>query len=224
MKHMKKYVHCIVLICASVWGICPAYASISGHGGVVTPGITISEKTGHGWVICTSGFLASRGSMHYLFTAGHCVHNPHATVYALLDNKRVPVGRYVAYDPRLAHDIALVELFPQIKVNGRVPGVSRMVGVERNFASMKPLHPTVCKMGQTSGGSCGKLHETNVTNTASFLPSKPGDSGAPMYYFHPHQGWKALGILVRKVSSVPEKTISQEIYRYMDRFHLQLMT
>lgn len=218
----KKLLLSILLFTMGIAPNVTAHAKISGKG-ALSPGIAIAQKIPGGVTYCSAGFLAEKNGQHYMFTAGHCVKNMKAPVYGYINNKWYKIGKYVAYIHNPFDDIALAKIDPRVPINSHVFYSRVLSGVVHNRDILNRTHPKTCKFGETSGLSCGRLTRINSHYASVQTRGGHGDSGCPVYYYDPQQGWIALGILVRGTTSGIPRIDAQEINTYLKNYNLTLL-
>ncbi|MFI5720121.1 hypothetical protein [Nocardia sp. NPDC051750] len=124
---------------------------------------------------CTVGLTGSVGSARYAVTAGHCYRDGVVT-----DKDGNPIGWYEFHRPDkgLTFGFGLIRLYEGIGV------AATMGSFGLSSVDMKPRKgQKVCKLGATTGWSCGTITETaeKYLYTTKELGSEGGDSGAVVY-------------------------------------------
>ncbi|MEU1984954.1 hypothetical protein [Nocardia sp. NPDC019395] len=139
---------------------------------------------------CTIGLTGSIGSARYAVTAGHCYHPGIVT-----DAHGNPIGwfEFNRPDEGLKFGFALIRLYDGIGVTASMGqfGLSTM--------DMKPqLGQEICKLGATTGWSCGKITEATEEwlYATDALGAEGGDSGAVVYRQTSDGHAAFIGILV----------------------------
>ncbi len=133
--------------------------------------------------ICSLGFVlpGADGKAEGL-TAGHCGNA--GDVVTDRDGNRL--GFVSESSGGLAGDIALIRFdgLPQGSLTTWVPFDDRMLPVlgSMSLAEVMESRPVLCKVGRSTGQSCGAVARTYASNALQFVaPSDSGDSGAPVY-------------------------------------------
>ncbi|MFT3716756.1 MAG: S1 family peptidase [Gordonia sp. (in: high G+C Gram-positive bacteria)] len=105
-------------------------------------------------------------------TAAHC-----GKVGSTIRSERNPkagiIGRFVLRSK--SGDFAVVRLDPSRVQPVRQVGQARIVGVGRY-----PRTGNVCKMGRTTGYTCGPVLEVSGARSANYVCANHGDSGGPV--------------------------------------------
>jgi hypothetical protein len=186
----------IALGAAMIAGTSPANAIIGADS--ITPGMGIVQGSGRTGTECTAGFIVhtSQGDPA-LLTAGHCAKSAdRVQMFYLPQNELIAIGSYRATEYDSQHDIALLGINSDIRVDPKVLGKYPVATVvdPGDFAT----HPdtVLCKMGDKSEFSCGPFQRT-VGNRVYFrAPAVHGDSGSPVFAVNQNNGTLlAVGIL-----------------------------
>lgn len=117
-------------------------------------------------------------------TAGHCLANqqPGAPIYAYNNNFPQPpsqaIGNLRSKNEDANFDYAVIELIPtRVTMHQNGPNTSKVDGI-----SAPAVGQEVCKVGATTGKSCGKVTEVkpNGDVITTTLQASGGDSGSPL--------------------------------------------
>jgi streptogrisin C len=176
----------------------------------------------HAGVTCSGGFTARSkvDSELYLLTAGHCAAAaPNSTWWTKFANNSVHnIGKPWNWKFGAAGDMAILSINnepgwnpqPWVYVtasNGGYPTVTNSAyTIKKTGLSGGLIGKYLCKTGQTSGTSCGKLQAVGVTVSYSGGPTVQnlgkasikvckGDSGGPVYVKHVAYGLVSGGLL-----------------------------
>jgi hypothetical protein len=150
---------------------------------------------------CTLGFMVmtSDNSPAYL-TAGHCAPVQGAPVYADTMNgvTRVGVSRVVSYadtGETLSTDIALVDTAnAPINKSSQLTNGIRVTGISSS-EDLRSSAPTLCKLGQATGFTCGPMTAVTRNKVLFRAESAHGDSGAPVVARWGNGVFTAVGVL-----------------------------
>lgn len=155
-----------------------------------TPGMKLEDDDS----TCTAGFAAEGpdGSF-YLLTAGHC---DDGGSVQWTDAGANPLGHVAATDyDGYERDAAIIRLEPGAgrpvgSVDGRYP--------VRDVLSRSQIHPglPLCKVGATTGETCGLVIAVDDTTVEASVFSLEGDSGSPAFVKNPDGTVSAVGLLV----------------------------
>ncbi|NKY33974.1 hypothetical protein HGA13_12935 [Nocardia speluncae] len=169
----------VAAVAVATPGGAAAAPAASAPGVTVYPGMEVrrSEIVGGKVEIsrCTVGLTGMIGTARYAVTAGHCYRNGVVT-----DKKSNPIGWYEFHRP----DEGLTFGFSLIRLYDGVGVAASMGSFGLSSVDMKPqMDQEVCKLGATTGWSCGTLTEITkrylyATHT---LGAEGGDSGAVVY-------------------------------------------
>lgn len=124
---------------------------------------------------CTVGLTGMIGEARYAVTAGHCKRDGVVT-----DKDGTPVGWYEFHRP----DKGLTFGFGLIRLYDGVGVAATMGSFGLSSVDMEPRKgQQVCKLGATTGWSCGTITETTkrYLYTTNTLGAEGGDSGAVVY-------------------------------------------
>ena len=154
-----------------------------------TPGMEVDGEYGS----CTAGF-ATQGtdSSFYLLTSGHCDPLDGAEWTTEQDT---PLGRITASQMDYAgHDAAILRLDPGAGVpNGRVGGIYPVRDVLRQ--DQIQIGMPLCKMGATTGETCGVVTDVDGDLVEASVFSLSGDSGSPGFVKNSDGTISAVGLL-----------------------------
>jgi hypothetical protein len=133
--------------------------------------------------ICSLGYVlpGADGKAEGL-TAGHCG----KVGDVVTDRGGNHLGYIADSSGGLAGDIARIRFdgLPQGSLTTWVPFDDRMLPVlgSMTLAEVMESRPVLCKVGRTTGQSCGAVARTYANNALQFVASSDkGDSGAPVY-------------------------------------------
>lgn len=153
-----------------------------------TPGIEIDGESSS----CTAGFAAQGADGFYLLTSGHCdAHDGAEWTYG----DDAPLGSITASekdDDQL--DAAIIRLDPEVgppvgaidgryAVNGALDGSQLQIGMP------------ICKIGATTGETCGVITDVDGDVVETSVFSLNGDSGSPGFVKNPDGTVSAVGLL-----------------------------
>jgi hypothetical protein len=153
------------------------------------PGIEIDGESSS----CTAGFAARGADGFYLLTSGHCdAHDGAEWTYG----DDAPLGYITASekDDDAQLDAALIRLDPELGpplgdidgryvVSGFLDGSQLQVGMP------------ICKVGATSGETCGEITSVDGDEVETSVFSLHGDSGSPGFVKNPDGTVSAVGLL-----------------------------
>lgn len=153
------------------------------------PGIEIDGDTN----TCTAGFAAQGPDGFYLMTSGHCDRDPGAQWTYGSDT---PLGFVTTseQDDSQELDAAIIRLDPDLG-----PPVSAIAGgyVVSGFldASQLAVGTPICKVGATTGETCGEVTSVDGLVAETSVFSLHGDSGSPGFVKNPDGTVSAVGLL-----------------------------
>lgn len=153
------------------------------------PGIEIEGETSS----CTAGFAAQGADGFYLLTSGHCdAHDGAEWTYG----DDAPLGYITASekDDDAQLDAALILLEPELgpplgNIDGRYVVSGFLDG------SQLEVGMPICKVGATSGETCGEITSVDGDEVETSVFSLHGDSGSPGFVKNPDGTVSAVGIL-----------------------------
>lgn len=194
---------CMQLASAGV-GMCIATSpSVSAQPAqeVLAPGAAISI-VGSETLLCTAGFVAhnQRGAP-VMFTAGHCDNGGNVQMNSSRAGGLVPVADFVVSefggDRGEQADVAVMSLTGAAplssKIDGQLPVTASVMNVEPGMR--------LCKVGITTGHSCGPVVSTTGSKVKFAAKIAGGDSGGPVYVLREDGTAAAVGITIRNSSS-----------------------
>lgn len=154
-----------------------------------SPGMELDDENGS----CTAGFAAQDDEGNfYLLTSGHCDSGDGAE---WTDAQEDPLGEIAAseYDGE-GRDAALILLDPEVgppsgAVAGRYP-VRDVLRAEEVLVGM-----SLCKIGATTGETCGPVTAVDGNVVEAGVFSLTGDSGSPGFVKNPDGTVSAVGLL-----------------------------
>ncbi|MGW0183248.1 hypothetical protein [Nocardia sp. NPDC003345] len=169
----------VLTVLAAGTALLPGSPAAAAPAITVHPGMEIRHTTiADGKAVinkCTIGLTGSIGAAQYAVTAGHCYHPGIVT-----DKVGNPIGWFEFQHPDdgLKFGFGLIRLYDGIGVAASMGrfGLSTM--------DMKPqLGQEVCKIGATTGWSCGTITEATEEwlYVSNALGAEGGDSGAVVY-------------------------------------------
>lgn len=153
------------------------------------PGIEIEDDSSS----CTAGFAAQGAEGFYLLTSGHCDAHDGAE-WTFGDD--APLGQITVSekDDDANLDAALILLEPELG-----PPVGNIAGgyVVSGFldGSQLEIGMPICKVGATSGETCGEITAVDGDEVETSVFSLHGDSGSPGFVKNPDGTVSAVGIL-----------------------------
>lgn len=198
-------------------------AAATGVAGPVVPGATLrvwNTNTTHD-SICTAGFLArnSRGAP-VLLDAGHCDQGGPVTM-SDANGQQVPVAGFVVSTFDGAEnddtDIAALQISKGITAQPDIGGAIPVAG----WTSAVAPGDVLCKIGATSGRSCGHVVSVSPSKVKFTAAIEPGDSGGPVYAMNPDGTALAVGITIRKATDDGD-AVAELIGPWMRRWSLTI--
>ncbi len=153
------------------------------------PGIEIDGDTNS----CTAGFAARGPDGFYLMTSGHCDRDAGAQ-WTYGDDE--PLGYMAASenDDSQELDAAIIRLDPDLG-----PPIGDIAGgyVVSGFldGSQLPVGTPICKVGATTGETCGEVTSVDGLVAETSVFSLHGDSGSPGFVKNPDGTVSAVGLL-----------------------------
>jgi hypothetical protein len=153
------------------------------------PGIEIEGETSS----CTAGFAAQGADGFYLLTSGHCdAHDGAEWTYG--DDAPLGVITVSEKDDDANLDAALIQLEPELgppvgNIAGRYPVSGFLDG------SQLEVGMPICKVGATTGETCGEITSVDGDEVETSVFSLHGDRGSPGFVKNPDGTVSAVGLL-----------------------------
>ena len=182
-----------------------------------TPGIKVKDERGG----CTAGFAAQgNDGSYYLMTSGHCdAHDGSRWTYG----DQTPLGKISASEQEGdKRDAAIIRLDPGVGVpagdiDGRYP--------VRDVLSPSEIQIGMpfCKVGATTGETCGAITgiEGDVVEASVF--SLDGDSGSPGFVKNADGTVSAVGLLMSSPDGDDNTTYFAMINPLLGRWGLRVL-
>jgi hypothetical protein len=182
-----------------------------------TPGIKVKDERGG----CTAGFAAQgNDGSYYLMTSGHCdAHDGSRWTYG----DQTPLGKISASEQEGdKRDAAIIRLEPGVgmpggDIDGRYP--------VRDVLSPSQIQIGMpfCKVGATTGETCGAVTgiEGDVVEASVF--SLDGDSGSPGFVKNADGTVSAVGLLMSSPDGDDNTTYFAMIDPLLDRWGLRVL-
>lgn len=220
---LRKWLAITCVVSSVMWAVIQApYARAfplpeedSLHPGV---GLVIA---GDNSTICTAGFVArnARGAP-VMFTAGHCDAGGKIELNSKAAKGMVPVGEFVAteYGGNRGEqtDVAVMKLSGTVPLDPAVDGHVVTGAVPSVYIGM-PL----CKVGVTTGRSCGPVLSSTGSKVKFAAAVAGGDSGGPVYALKENGSAIAVGITIR-TSDGDGMPVAELIGPWLDRWGLSI--
>lgn len=153
------------------------------------PGIEIDGDTNS----CTAGFAAEGADGYYLMTSGHCDRDAGAE-WTYGDDETLGYMAASEKDDSQELDAAIIRLDPDLgppisDIDGRyvVSGVLD--------AGQLQVGMPICKVGATTGETCGEITDMDGLVVTTSVFSLHGDSGSPGFVKNPDGTVSAVGLL-----------------------------
>jgi hypothetical protein len=173
-----------------------------GHGYTLAPGSPIGQMNSAGTEgeRCSVAFtgVLPNGSK-YAVTAGHCVVERDTSNPLEDPATRDPLGRYRVWQqdpsawtqPTDTFGFAVAELSPGVRISSSMTQ-GRMIS---GTATVQP-GDRVCKLGATTGWTCGTVETVNDRQIDISIVGGGGDSGGPVVMERPNGTYALVGITI----------------------------
>ncbi|SIH35394.1 endopeptidase [Mycobacteroides abscessus subsp. abscessus] len=172
--------------------------------------------------LCTAGFVArnSKGAP-VMFTAGHCDTGGEVSLNSLKAGGTVPVAEFVATEYGGSRgeqpDVAVMKLSGSVALN---PAIADQIPVT-GYLSDVYNGMMLCKVGISTGRSCGRVTSSTASKVKFDAEVAPGDSGGPVYAMKDDGTAAAVGITIRTAGD-DGKPVAELIGPWLDRWGLSI--
>jgi hypothetical protein len=180
------------------------------------PGVQVKDPS----LRCTAGFAAQgRDGAYYLFTSGHCDHHDDAMWNYQED---IPLGKITASEEEGdRRDAAIIRL---------EPGVGRPVGDVGGrrvrdvwSAPQVQVGSPFCKLGATTGETCGAIQKLDGDVVVASVYALPGDSGSAGFVKNDDGTVSAVGILEGSLNGDDNTTFFVLVQPLLDQWGLRIL-
>lgn len=202
------------------------------HSPVAAPGaefINMTQSTA-----CSVGWVARDTATNDrgFITAGHC--GEAGDVVALRDGEGYrEIGHVVwtAYNDSMAAmediDVAFVKVNSSSDLSPQVIGYSKAPSRLMDAPTYKRVLPDLCKVGQTTGTTCGDSQSSQpyTQRAVFFAKNYNGDSGSPVFAQTKSGEIIAVGVLAGNTGVNSEKSTAQIITpEFQNRYNFEILT
>lgn len=170
--------------------------------GKIVPGARIHNANQN--MVCSTGFIASRGDRAFIITAGHCGRVGDQFYVADSQGNTLRIGEMVesyvegSSTNITGADIGLIELYAEAKpyVDSALPINEPLQGwITPEEAARRDM--AICRLGSTTGYSCGVFVEVDKAGQFFYRNiNDRGDSGGAIFAYDNSGAW-ALGVSSR---------------------------
>lgn len=182
-----------------------------------TPGIKVNDEKGG----CTAGFAAQgNDGSYYLMTSGHCDgHNNSRWTYG----DATPLGKISNSEQEGdKRDAAIIRLDPSVGApQGDIDG--RYVVRDVLSPAQIQLGMPFCKVGATTGETCGTITGIQGDVVEASVFSLDGDSGSPGFVKNTDGTVSAVGLLMSSPDGDDYTTYFAMISPLLDRWGLRIL-
>lgn len=153
-------------------------------------------------LLCTAGFVArNQRRAPVMFTAGHCDNGGKIEMNSTSTGGLVDVGDFVVSqfdgDRGEQTDLAVMSLKGAVPLSAKIAGqIPVSTAISTVYLGMQ-----LCKVGVTTGVSCGPVVSVSGSKVKFAASVAAGDSGGPVYAILPDGTAGAVGITIRNADN-----------------------
>ncbi|MCE5290876.1 MAG: S1 family peptidase [Nocardiaceae bacterium] len=194
-----------------------------GYGHTIGPGTAIvqaSPDMSEG-ELCTIGFVGVLpDGRTFAITAGHCSAYENDSNPVLDEQTHEPIGQYRVWQDEGdssgsvssadTFGFAVIELAPGVRVSSAI-----QLGSITDIGSVQ-AGDQACKLGYTTGWTCGAVTDVNDRQIHFDIDAAPGDSGGPVVVQRADGSYVLVGIVIGAGDS---EMVAQPIAALLDLIH-----